>query len=131
MGWNLSIVEYTVVYPTGVMKHGGGLIVHLIDMFVVEQPMFWGDSRYPVCYALTYICFKCWYHRSGGTDASGNPYLYAALNWTQNFAASAKLAAAVIGIAVPFACLVLWILTGHRNGIVKRCFADQFLSSAY
>ena len=113
--WTLVYVPgSTPVKPLTVSVHGVNLLVMLVDCAVAQQPYFLAHGLYMWLYGAAYTLFSALYYLAGGTDAKGNPYIYAALDW-RNPQKTGLLAAGTLLVAIPAAVLLCWPLVVARD----------------
>jgi len=108
MFWLLVYPYDKVLYATTAQAHGVNFLLMAIDVFLSGAPFRILHFYQPVSYMLTYLIFNATYVLSGGTNASGKHYVYAALNWIDNGSACIKLAALITLVIAPVLHQVLW-----------------------
>ena len=61
--------------------HGVNFVLMIINFVLSRHPYHVRHGLYVFIYLVTYVLFSVVYWAAGGTDASGNKYIYAALDW--------------------------------------------------
>ena len=128
---NSSDPNSTVICPPGpdvatVHLHGVNALLVLIDIAVSRVPFQFLHFFYPSLFAAVYVIFSGIYFAAGGTDPSGDPFIYPLLDYGRNLGSAIGLAIA-LALSPMALYVILFLLAWLRDVIYKRiscCFRD-------
>mmetsp|Transcript_56865 Transcript_56865/g.157369 ORF Transcript_56865/g.157369 Transcript_56865/m.157369 type:complete len:260 (+) Transcript_56865:106-885(+) len=82
--WGLLVPTRSTPPPAvGYFTHGVNFLVLILDIFLSRQPYYLLHGFVFVGLGLAYMGFSVIYWVLGGTNCSGNPYIYTFLNWNE------------------------------------------------
>jgi len=119
------MLYFVVVLPTeertpmlvSYFTHGANFATMVLDVFLSRQPYYILHGFYFAFFAAIYAAFSYFYFRQGGTDCRGNPYIYAALDWS-DLVKTGNLVGLGIFVIIPVVNLMFWF-------VISRCFPSR------
>ena len=105
--------------------HGVNSVYVVMDLFITATPIRVLHAYHSSLYGLIYIAFSVVYVYAGGTDPSGNHYVYPILNFIDN----PGMAAATTVVAMLIGAPILWVFIfgGYqlRLAMANRCWSRK------
>lgn len=96
-------------YPISPVTHGVNFLLALIDLLICRNPLYCSHILMPMLYSLIFIVFSLVYWSTGGLNNKGEPYIYAALDWS-NFEGTARLTMLILLLGVPFLWAIVYCI---------------------
>lgn len=126
MGSNDSdLADCSVLDVHAIQVHGINLFLVILDLLISRIPYQFLHLFYPSIFSTAYIIFSLIYWGVGGTNHTGQPYIYPTLDYSSN--PLAAFYAVVIIVAPMVLHLLLFLLAWLRDVIYMRigcCFRD-------
>lgn len=82
----------------------------LVDCLLTGLPWRLYHMFIPMSFGATYIIFTAIYYAAGGTDVSGQLYIYPILDYRDNPISAAMIAVVLVFVLAPFVHFVFWCL---------------------
>lgn len=107
--------------PTKVLSyltHGANFVLMMSDAILSKKPYYLLHGLYFFLFAAIYLLFTYIYYLLDGTNCHGDPYLYAVLNWGDNFDGAKNISGIILFVVAPFVNFMFWLA-------VSFCFPGQ------
>ncbi|XP_046559015.1 protein rolling stone-like [Haliotis rubra] len=123
----VCVLFWTVVYQgagvdfTTVNTHAINLSLVVLDLYISRYPIRVHHFYVGMCFFTTYSVFTAIYWATGGTNHLGRPYVYSALNYTEDPGYALIFVFSVTLAAVPLIHCVMYGLYRSRVAVWNRC----------
>ena len=94
--WDGTVVSW----PVNIHEHGVSIVPGLVDVFISGIPVRFLHFIYLMLFAFTYGVFNVLFWAAGGTNADGDRYIYAIVNF-ENSPLQASLVTLVMVLILP------------------------------
>ncbi|XP_071098915.1 protein rolling stone-like [Haliotis cracherodii] len=123
----VSVLFWTVEYQGGgvdfksVNTHAINLTLVVVDLFISRYPIRIHHFYVSMCLFTTYSAFTAIYWVTGGTNHLGRPYVYSALNYSEDPGFAMIFVFSVTLAAAPFVHCLMYGLYRLRVALWNRC----------
>ena len=132
----VSLLYWALLYSGGpvdgvnVNTHLVNAIIALIDVFISGIPVRILHFIYGAIFTTAYSTFTGIYFAAGGTNANGDPYIYAVLDYGSNPGSAAGWVLVVVLVIVPVVHLLLFGLHTARFWLTYHLWARREAASS-
>lgn len=95
------------------VMHGGNFFLAIVDLCLCRQPFYVEHVYVPFVFCSAYVTFSFVYYTLGGTNESGEPYIYEAVDW-RNFGHTSKLLGVIVILGVPILYAIMFAVVAMR-----------------
>lgn len=110
--WTLVYNPAKKLEALSVVMHGFNYLLVLLDFLVFHQPFYLTHIFIPVLLGVAYAVFSLLYFLGGGLDPTGQPFIYAVLDW-RKAASTVVMLLIIIFILLPILYLVNLCIGGR------------------